>query len=154
MVKIKKKEKYSNFKNINGHHLKLYIDYKPISLKVVVLNSTKALYKECTALGLFLGLDIVFLGLSAEPLNIIVVLCIFLLCYRICITAMEENLVIIKGLGIHIKTKYIVGSRTLFIPQEKVQNIFINEVILKETLPRLGMLTVVYSFTRKFIQEC
>lgn len=34
-------------------------------------------------------------------------------------------------MGFQVTTKYILGEKTLFIPQEQVQNIFINEVIAK-----------------------
>lgn len=43
----------------------------------------------------------------------------------------SENLVIINGLGVQLTTTYLLGTKAIFIPIEKVQKIFINEVLLK-----------------------
>ncbi|KAG5863339.1 hypothetical protein JTB14_000248 [Gonioctena quinquepunctata] len=176
MVKIKKKEKSTNFRSIDGNTLKLYVEDKPVLLRVVIFNSYKPLYKKCIVLLFLVSIELTSLIFNFGSLYvIIVILFIILLGYRICYTAIEENLVIVKGLGINVETKYIMGSKSQFIPQEQVQNIFINEVILRSkviymltlltidgktkenlfplfegTLPRLGLLTVVYNLIRKF----
>ncbi|KAK9874035.1 hypothetical protein WA026_002388 [Henosepilachna vigintioctopunctata] len=46
----------------------------------------------------------------------------------------EETLIIIKPLGYQLSTKYLMGQKSKFIPYEKVQNVFINEVIFKQKI--------------------
>lgn len=46
----------------------------------------------------------------------------------------SDNLVIVSGLGIQLTTAYLISSKKIFIPIEKIQEIFINEVLHKVNL--------------------
>jgi len=43
----------------------------------------------------------------------------------------EEKLLLVNGLGYQISKKFVIRSSTTFIPYERVQTVFINEVILR-----------------------
>ncbi|XP_018578583.1 uncharacterized protein LOC108916768 [Anoplophora glabripennis] len=180
MVKIKKKEKTAIFKSAFGTNIKLDILIKDSILKITVLRSVQS---EICKRGIILGILVVW-SLLSLVLNIFntklitaIIIGIFLDLCRLCTSIKEESILTIRGLGFQVTTKYIIGVKTIFIPEEQVQNIFINEVIFRnrviyvlslltkdtinrenliplffETLPRLASLKIIYKHL-KAIQE-
>ncbi|KAL3288906.1 hypothetical protein HHI36_003351 [Cryptolaemus montrouzieri] len=46
----------------------------------------------------------------------------------------EESFISVEPLGYQLITKYVLGQKSEFIPYERVQNMFINEVIFKQKI--------------------
>lgn len=40
-----------------------------------------------------------------------------------------ESLLVVKNIGLQIDVKYVVGNKFIFIPNDTVKDLFINEVI-------------------------
>ncbi|CAH1116526.1 unnamed protein product [Phaedon cochleariae] len=141
MAEIKKKERQNEFCSIKGHELAVNIEETPIYLKVAITSPYKSLCNKCMGLFLLVTIDAVFLLGKLTPMYIIVGFLIIsiILMINVCWTSIEETVVIIKGLGVQIETKYVLGSKSNFIPQEEVQTVFINEVIYRNRV--LFMLT-------------
>ncbi|KAJ8925773.1 hypothetical protein NQ315_009621 [Exocentrus adspersus] len=178
MVKIKKKEKPATIKNISGSNIKLNILVNDSLLKAAISNSYSR-HKKCFSL-----IVLALFGFFSSILNVLsvktiipIVLILVLDLYRIISTINEENLVLVRGLGFQLTTKYMVGSKTVFIPQEQVQTVFINECIFRNKvvyvlclytkdkneekliplftgiLPRLPCLKVIYQQIKEGIPE-
>lgn len=49
----------------------------------------------------------------------------------------SESLLVVENLGLQIDIKYIVGSRSVFVPNDIIKGIFINEVISRVSTSQL-----------------
>nr|CAH7745935.1 unnamed protein product [Callosobruchus chinensis] len=151
MVRYRKKEKSTTFESISGNKLQLYLERKGAAVKIRLTNTGYDAWfrKSILLLGIAL-LNLLCLLYDIITKNIIVAvffgaLYTFL---RLFYIVREESLVMVCDLGMHLETTYLLNKDTKFIPFERVQRIFINEVILREQLPRLNCLEVIYKNIR------
>ncbi|CAH1100545.1 unnamed protein product [Psylliodes chrysocephalus] len=171
MAPVDVKPKYLNFRNINGNEVRLYINEAPSCLQVTIFSCQKNLYQKCICLFITAILNSVLLLYNIVTINVIlgILIIILLLLYTVCVTTVEENLVIIKDFGIEISKRNVISTKKVFYPQEQVKRVFINEVIFRrkvlfvmtlllndlendklvplfvDTLPQLELLKVTYS---------
>ncbi|KAJ8960328.1 hypothetical protein NQ318_004062 [Aromia moschata] len=135
MVKIKKKEKGVNFRTIYGENIKLLLEKRERIINVTIVKSTYfSVYKRCLILLIVAILNL--LSLILHILNVHIITGIFILAllelYRLCVIIKEENVVVVKNLGFHLTARYVIGIKSIFIPWEQVQTVFINEVIFRQ----------------------
>nr|CAI5861332.1 unnamed protein product [Callosobruchus analis] len=149
MVRYRKKEKSTTFESTNGNKLQLYLEKKGAAVNIRLTNTEYDAWFRKSFLLLEFALYTFF---------------------RLFHIVREESLVMVYDLGMHLETTYLLNKNTKFIPFERVQRIFINEVILRnkiiytlnvllvdtdtkeehilplfqEQLPRLNCLEVIY----------
>ncbi|XP_072400086.1 uncharacterized protein [Diabrotica undecimpunctata] len=147
MDEIKEKNKYTEFKDINGNPINLHVQEISHCVKITIVNCRKGLYRKCIIIFIIASLDLICLVFNIFSINVIfTILCLVLMyLYSACNITTEESLVLIKDVGIEISSKQVVGVRKMFFPREQVQKIFINEVIFRNKV--LFMLTL---FVRDF----
>nr|CAI5826825.1 unnamed protein product [Callosobruchus analis] len=169
MVRYRKKEKSTTFESTNGNKLQLYLEKKGAAVNIRLTNTEyDAWFRKS-----FLLLGIVLLNLFCLLYEIIskkIIVACPVHVFRLFHIVREESLVMVYDLGMHLETTYLLNKNTKFIPFERVQRIFINEVILRnkiiytlnvllvdtdtkeehilplfqEQLPRLNCLEVIY----------
>lgn len=148
---FKKKGKIKRFKNLKGHFIDLYIVHKGPCLSVVIQNCNHYRDRKIVLCSLFVFSLVICCILHILPHRIVIVLCfisiviiiifsttvresnicgIYLKKYKYNIKFLD-NLLIVNGLGIQINVIYLLHAKTVFIPFERVQRIFINEVLLQ-----------------------
>ncbi|VEN57849.1 unnamed protein product [Callosobruchus maculatus] len=151
MVKYRKKEKSTTFESINGNKLQLYLEKKDAVVKIRLSNTGYDAWFRKSILLLGIALLNLFCLLYEIISKKIIVAMFFGALYtffRLFYIVREESLIIVSDLGMQLETMYLLNKNTKFIPFERVQRIFINEVILREQLPRLNCLEVIYKNIR------
>nr|CAI5820990.1 unnamed protein product [Callosobruchus analis] len=134
MVRYRKKEKSTTFESTNGNKLQLYLEKKGAAVNIRLTNTEyDAWFRKS-----FLLLGIVLLNLFCLLYEIIskkIIVAVFFSAlytfFRLFHIVREESLVMVYDLGMHLETTYLLNKNTKFIPFERVQRIFINEVILR-----------------------
>ncbi|XP_056638794.1 uncharacterized protein LOC130446508 [Diorhabda sublineata] len=176
MDKTKNKD-YFVFKDINGNLLKLHVQEVSQCLKIRIIHCGPTIYQRCTIIFIIASIDMILLLVNIVSISIILaILCfVLILTYTVCNMTIEENLVVIKDIGIEIAKIKVVGVKRDFFPHEQVQNVFINEVIYRnkvlfvltllisglkksqlvplftETFPQLALLKTVFNYMKRIL---
>ncbi|XP_060527708.1 phosphatidylinositol N-acetylglucosaminyltransferase subunit H-like [Cylas formicarius] len=131
---VKAKRKGTHFKSISGKHLILVTKRTENSINISVKYTDNLFfYRYIVILAIMVMCNITcfLFNIFFSIVNIVV----FTVCigkiYQLCHRVQEENLVVIRKLGFQITAKYSLGKIATYIPYEKVQKIFINEVIAR-----------------------
>ncbi|XP_044744365.1 uncharacterized protein LOC123306433 isoform X2 [Coccinella septempunctata] len=144
--KLKKCNIRRKYLNIYGQVIYLSL-MKQDNLMIVSLkkHSDIRLYSIVFTLGIILNAFSFKIDLIGTILFSIIVSVLVVCMYMKLGSITEEALIAINPLGYQLSTKYIMGQKSTFIPFERVQNIFINEVIYKGAKPRIDCLKFLYN---------
>ncbi|XP_050296617.1 uncharacterized protein LOC126736345 [Anthonomus grandis grandis] len=163
------------FKCLNGEIVVLNVEKGQGCLRVSIKRDYEVLsYKKC----LLFASQTCAVILSQIYVSLYVGIALFFILLVTVVPTLfsikEENIIIVKGLGYQINRKYALTTNIKFIPSENVQNIFINEVILRykvihllslivlennkktlipllsDMLPRLDCLETIYKAIKQF----
>lgn len=143
----------TNFKSIYGDSLILNIGKSNGCFKVSIKHKQYNFFKEKSV---FMGSILCAIAILRSLLDIhtcliiIGICCMFYIVYESIFVIREgkpeiyiycfiffikivfsEKVLIIKGFGCHISKKHLIGKRTIFIPYEQIEKVFINEVIFR-----------------------
>ncbi|CAG9764052.1 unnamed protein product [Ceutorhynchus assimilis] len=127
---VKPSEKL-HFKTTDDKNVVLNVMKSPACLCISIINDWKMFSSnEALSIGIF---AIILRCFSVDMVYVAALLVSYLLyaSNQILFCIREEEVLIVKGLGYQIKRKYFLKNTSIFIPYEQVQNVFINEVILR-----------------------
>lgn len=135
------KEKRFETPNLSGKIIEIFIKKQNALLEVTMKASYKTRLKYLFIIALFIiSLILLLINNTNNLFCYSSIAALTILIYVLSGAIIEEKIINIECLGIQLVTKYVFGQKSTFIPFEKIQDVFINEVITKQKI--IHILTV------------